>query len=409
MGRISLASHWTRRTQRSGWAEFPGRVLVTLVVCVLMLAGCGPTGPYWEALASSQGDTIVSLAQDPSQTKILYAGANHGVIYRTRTDGISTPVGGEGLPASAQTNALLPDPHAPGVVYAATTSGLYVTTDDGNHWSQRGTGLPRDDVLTALIFGASDSALLAGTFHRGVYTSADQGHTWTHIDSGLPGGADINTLFHDPASQVEFAGLDGGGLYVSVDGGQTWAQRTGGLASNAHVYVFAETPARGTNPGGPALYIGTAAGLYASANDGTTWTQRGAGQGLPSGSVRALAADPKTPGVLYAAIGSVVYGTTDGGAHWTTLAPGLSQPVTSLVVAITPSGKPVIFAGAGQLQRFPAIGGTTNTLLGNIIAWGFIILVFGLGFFVIYRTRIKLDATTRNMRRRLTPLNRPPT
>lgn len=380
---------------------------MALIVCVLLLAGCGPTGPYWETLNSSQSDTIVSLAQDPSQIKILYAGANHGVVYRTRTNGISTPINGSGLPYSAQTNALLPDPRNPGVVYAATTNGIYVTADDGNNWSHRGTGLPSNDVLTALAFG-TNGALLTGTLQHGTYVSTDEGHTWSHADAGLPPSADVNTLFHDPASQMVFAGLDGGGLYATSDNGQTWTQRTGGLPANAHVYVLAETPSKGINANGPTLYTGTNTGLYASVDAGQTWTHTGVGQGLPSGSIRALAADPKTPANLYAGIGSTVYSTTDGGRTWAILAPGLTHTVTSLVVAIPPSGKPVIFAGAGQLQRFPAIGGAPNPLLSTIITWGFIILLFGLGFYVIHRARVQLDTSARNMRRQLTPPDRPP-
>lgn len=399
----------SRRGTRWSMRRFISGGVVGALVVALTLAGCGPTGPYWQTLDTSQNDTIVSLAQDPSQTKILYAGANHGVIYRERTNGVSTPVNGDGLPPSAQTNALLPDPHTPGVVYAATTSGLFVTADDGNNWGPRGSGLPRDDVLTAIAFGASGAGgtLLVGTSQHGVYISGDQGHTWSHVDAGLPSGAAINTLFHDSTAQAVFAGLDGGGMYASTDGGQTWAHRTADLAPNSTVYAFAETPSKGINPSGPTLYAGTSHGLYASADSGQTWTQRGITSGLPSGTVQALAASPQSAGVLYAGLGSTVYSTSDGGAHWAILAPGLSHTVTSLVVAIPPDGKPVIYAGAGQLQRFPAIGGSGNALLNTIIAWVFIILLFGVGLYVIFRARRQMNESARHMRDRLTPPNRP--
>ncbi|MGH2514202.1 MAG: WD40/YVTN/BNR-like repeat-containing protein [Ktedonobacterales bacterium] len=395
---------WCARGGRK--AGFPQLALVALVVVVLVMAGCGPTGPYWETLDSSQSDTIMSLAQDTSQTKILYAGANHGAVYRTRTDGVSSPINGSGLPSSAVVNALLPDPHRPGIVYAATTSGLYVTTDDGNSWNPLGTGLPNNDVLTALAFGANGT-LLAGTLAHGVYASADQGHTWTSASAGLPASASVNILFSDSTTQTVFAGLDGDGLYASADNGQTWTQRTSGLPANAHVYALAETPSKGINPSGPTLYVGAGTGLYASADDGRTWTQSNVRQGLPSGSVRALAADLQTPGVLYAGIGSTVYTTTDGGTHWSELASGLSHQVTSLVVAIPPGGKAVVFAGAGQLQRFPAIGASNNPIVGTIFTWGFILLLAGLGFYVIRRARLQREDSARRMRSRIPPPNRP--
>lgn len=390
------------RTQWSGRNNYPRIVVVALVVCVLMLAGCSSTSPSWEALDTPQSDTIVSIAQDPTQTKLLYAGSDHGVVYLARTDVLTTPIGGAGLPSSAQVNALLPAPHTAGLVYAATTNGFFVTTDASGHWSRRGTGLPAGDALTALAYG-TNGTILVGTLQHGVYTSANQGSTWTYAGTGLPSGADIYTLFHDPASQAIFAGLDGGGIYASDDGGQTWTQRIAGLAPNAHVYAFTKTPSKGINPTGPTLYAGTNAGLYASTDGGKMWTRSGVGQGLPSGSVRALAADPSTPGLLYAGMGSTVYRTTDGGRHWAILAPGLSRTVTSVVAAILPDGKPVVFAGAGQLQRFPAVGGATNTLLSNIITWGIAIVLLGVAFYVLRRGHSRLNTSLPNVHRRSEP------
>lgn len=396
------------RRSWGGWrARFPRLALVALVVAALVVvAGCGPTGPYWETLDTGQSDTILSIAQDPSQTKILYAGANHGAVYRTRTDGISSPINGTGLPSSAATRALLPDPSRPGIVYAATTSGLYVTADDGNTWKPLGTGLPKNDVLTALAFGAT-GLLLAGTLAHGVFASADQGSTWTPSNAGLPAGAAINTLYADAAARTMFVGLDGGGLYASADNGQTWTLRTGGLSANAHIYALAATPSKGTSATGPALYAGTDTGVYESTDDGHTWTQLTGRQGEIAGSVRALAADRTTPGTLYAGLGSTVYITTDGGARWTKLASGLSHQVTSLVVAIPPGGKAVIFAGAGQLQRFPAIGGTNSPIISTIFTWAFILLLAGFGFYVIRRARLQMEESARRMRGRIPPPNRP--
>src|SRR5579872_7099543 len=182
-----------RRAQWSGRTGFLGLVVAALIICVLMLAGCGSTDPGWETLATSQSDSIVSIAQDPTQAKLLYAGSDHGVVYRTRTDVLSAPIGGAGLPASAQINALLSAPHTAGFVYAATSGGFFVTTDAGDHWSRRGTGLPVGEALTALAYG-TNGTILVGTLQHGVYTSANLGITWTQASTGLPAGADIYTL-----------------------------------------------------------------------------------------------------------------------------------------------------------------------------------------------------------------------
>lgn len=366
-----------------------GVAALALVVCVLLFAGCGPTSPHWQALNTSQDNTITSLAQDPTQPKIMYAGASHGIVYRSRTDVDGTPLGGSGIPASDQVDAVLPDPHTAGLVYAATTDGFYVTTDFGDHWNKRGTGFPADTTLTSLIFASDSGLLFVGALQHGVYSSADRGQTWHQISTGLPPAADVYTLFHDPTTQTLFAGLDGGGLYASADNGQTWAQRTSGISTKAHVYVLVATSGKGNTPSSPALYAGTDSGLYTSADGGQTWVPQRAGTGLPSGSVQALAADPKTPGTLYAGVGTNVYGSTDGGQHWSAIALGLSHTVTALLVVVQPNGKTAVFAGSGQLQRFPAAAGSSNPAFGTIVSWIFIIILFGVGYLMLRRARMQ--------------------
>lgn len=356
---------------------------LAFVACLLMLTGCGSAGPTWQALGTSQSNTILSLTQDPTQPKIMYAGATHGIIYRSRTDINGTPLGGSGLPGSDQANAVLPDPHTAGLVYAATTSGLYVSTDFGDHWTRRGAGLPANEALTSLAF-AGDGTLRAGTVQHGVYASADRGQTWHQLSTGLPPGSDVYTLFLDPTTRTLFAGLDGDGLYASGDNGQSWSQQSSGMPASAHVYALAMTPSRGLSSSGPTLYSGADSGLYASVDGGHTWTRQDIGIGLPSGAVRALAADPTAPGILYAGIATNVYGSTDGGRRWSVVAPGLSQAVTSLLVVVQPNGKTAVFAGSGQLQRFPAAPGG-NSAFSSIVNWLFIAMLIGLGYLTLRR------------------------
>lgn len=367
-------------------AGLQGLAALAFVVCLFVLAGCGATSSSWQTLGTSQSNTITSLAQDPTQPKIMYAGAMRGVVYRSRTDIEGMPLGGSGISGSAQVTALLPGLHTAGLVYATTTSGFYVTTDFGDHWSRRGTGLPANEALTSLAF-ANDGSLRAGTLQHGVYESADQGQTWSQLSAGLPADASIYTLFRDPATRTLFAGLDGGGLYISSDDGQSWTQQTSGIPAQARVYVLTMTSGKGLNPSGPTLYAGADSGLYASIDGGHTWTRQGVGMGLPSGSVRALAADPKAPGTFYAGIATNVYGSTDGGLHWSIVAPGLSRTVTSLLVVVQPDGKTAVFAGAGQLQRFPAAPGGSNPLFSAIFDGIFFLILIGMAYLMLRRWR----------------------
>lgn len=368
----------------------------TLLALVLLLAGCGvgsQTG--WQGLGPSNSDTIIlSLAADPFQHELIYAGSSTGIVYRARGDTTGAPISNStGLPKDTSVGALLPDPRKAGTVYAGTSSGFYVTTHYGDHWSALGSGLPQDDTVDALTFGADSSTLFAGTAQHGVYVSHDLGQTWQATNGGLPAASDIYALLWEPTSQTLYAAVDGVGLYASADGGQTWTARTTGLPAKVEAFALAQLPSHSLNPSGPTLFLGGAQGLFASTDGGQTWSA--AGHGLPSGRVLSLATDPNIPGWIYAGTDTTVYRSPDGGRNWSMVAPGLSHQVSSIVAIANPSTHYVVFAGAGELARFPPAPGGSSGIFGTIVTWGFVAVLFLLGYYVIRRTRRQVLADQR--------------
>jgi photosystem II stability/assembly factor-like uncharacterized protein len=372
-------------------------VLSLLLGLVLLLAGCGQAGTGWQSLGPSNGDTVLSLAADPSQPRLIYAGTSGGVVLRARADSTGQPISGSGIPAGAAVSALLPDPRTAGMVYAGTSAGVYVTTDYGDHWHARGSGLPANESLDALAFDPGTTALFVGTTEHGVYISHDGGQTWAPDNTGLPTPADIYVLYWDAPSSTLFAGVDGSGLYASTDGGQSWTPRTQGLPAKVEVFAMADLPSHGLNHNGATLFAGSASGLFASSDGGRSWAA--AGQGLPAGRILSLAIDPTVPGWMYAGTETSVYRSADGGAHWASVAPGLSHQVSSIVSVPNPATHYVVYAGVGPLVRFPPSARAANDTLGTIVTWGVTLILLGLGWFLLSRTR----------RQMLAPLQRPST
>ena len=74
---------------------------------------------------------------------------------------------------------------------------------------------------------------------------------------------------------------------------------------------------------------------------------------MPSGRVVSLAIDTQAPGTLYAGTDQQVYRSTDGGVNWSALGPGISHQVAALLVLHVAGGQTIVFAGAGDLYRFP--------------------------------------------------------
>lgn len=380
---------------RPPWLALLGALLV-LFALALPLASCGPGGQTgWQGLGPSNTDTvIVSLAADPFQHELIYAGGSAGTVYRERGDTTGAPITNSvGIPKSASVSALLPNPTKAGTVYAGTSAGFYVTSDYGDHWHAVGSGLPANDTVDALTFGADTSVLVAGTAQHGVYLSADLGQTWRAANTGLPAAGDIYVLLWEPSSQTLFAGVDGAGLFASTDGGHTWTARTSGLPAKVEVFALAELPSHSLNPSGPTLFLGSAQGLFVSTDAGATWTT--SGHGLPAGRVLALAIDPTIPSWIYAGTDATVYRSPDGGKNWSQVAPGLAHPISSIVAIANPATHYVVFAGAGQLVRFPPAQGSGGGLFGNIVTWGFVIILFLLGYYFIRRTRRQVLAEQR--------------
>jgi hypothetical protein len=373
---VAIAGHaagWLRRPA-------PAVAIVGLVTLALgLLAGCGASqASQWQLLDQSDGHIVLSLARDPFNTQGIYAGATGGVVYRAIAGKTLTPQPGAGLPANADVTALAPDPRTSGLVYAATTRGLYVTTDNGDTWRARGSGLAPSAALTTLVFAPGPAALFAGDATHGVYRSRDAGNTWTAATQGLPANAGIDALLWQEGVGRLFAAVHGGALYVSSDSGGHWARSDTGLPPG--VQALAALPSPGSSASGAPLYAGTTTGIYTSVDGGAHWSAD-AGQGAPRGGILALTASADVPGALYAgASGSAgtVYRSADGGRTWQVIAPGLSHAITSVLALKTPDGHETVYAGAGRLAVYPPVSTDTSgplTLLVDGLVIGVLLVL----------------------------------
>ena len=138
------------------------------------------------------------------------------------------------------------------------------------------------------------------------------------------------SLYRDPANpqfmlafvgtasrRTRFRPSTGGWYLQSTDAGSTW-QRLGNISRSVQV-AYAQLTHSPHRPGH--YYIaGGGTSLYKSADAGQTWDQ--IDQGLPR-SIRGLAPriggfapDPRTPNVLYTAIGDVIWVSKDDGSDW---------------------------------------------------------------------------------------------
>ncbi len=87
-----------------------------------------------------------------------------------------------------------------GVLFAATSFGLFRTSDNGDNWEECDEGI--SDKYIRSIYG-THNALLAGTNYGGVYISSDNGDTWQEFNDNL---TYIPVIFLTADSQYVYAG-----------------------------------------------------------------------------------------------------------------------------------------------------------------------------------------------------------
>ena len=194
---------------------------------------------------------------------------------------------------------------------AVSAAGVWITDDAGSSWRTGYTGLvpeymPEDaraDTNVLCVHNMHRARIrperLFMQFHGGVYRSDDEGSTWIDIRAGLPSPfgfpmvldpADPDSAFVIPMTGAEDRTVPAAslGVYATRDAGASWTKKEAGLPNEAYLTILRQAFDR----------------------DG-----EGADMGL-----------------WFGATSGEVFGSTDAGASWFTVAPRLA-PVTSVRVA----------------------------------------------------------------------------
>jgi len=214
-----------------------------------------PQTNYWgERNEGISGSRFVnSIVVDPLDPDILYIGTSilgNSVttpVWKSIDGGFHWTPASEGIPPTwAQTLAI--DPSNPLVLYAGTGSGIYKTIDGGRTWSSIGgedINYPYIDFIA--IHPQNSFIIYAGVRgSKGVYRSLDGGQSWESINEGLLSrrfywmGIDTNNpgylfactqrgLFRYISPSLFFSDLQ---LYLPVEAGSSVGVVLGGDMNN---------------------------------------------------------------------------------------------------------------------------------------------------------------------------------
>jgi photosystem II stability/assembly factor-like uncharacterized protein len=267
-----------------------------------------------------RGQSVFSLAQAPSNPKMLFAGTWDGV-FRSADGGASwTLISPPGSTEIHEVESLAVDPVDPNVIYVGTWHLPWKTDDGGNHWYSIKDGLIDDSDVFSIIIEPGMPFTVYLSACTGIYKSESAGLLFDHIQ-GIPTSARrTRVLKQDPENpDVVYAGTTEG-LYKTVDAGATFQRMTGPDLVVNDIFV---DPA----DSGHVLLATDRGGVLASTDGGTTFAASNAG--FSGRKVEALLVDHANPNRIYAGVvNDKTYGgvfiSTDAGVSWNQIGQGLA-------------------------------------------------------------------------------------
>ena len=131
-------------------------------------------GTTWMLISKELPDTVLALAVVSTLPETLYAGTMDKGLLKSM-DGGKTWQPANGFSRKMATT-LAQDPRDPRIVFAGTESGLYSSNAEGTSWTR--VALNDKDVMTMAISPANPSRLLVIDAQGRVYRSDDAGAMW---------------------------------------------------------------------------------------------------------------------------------------------------------------------------------------------------------------------------------------
>lgn len=301
----------------------------------------------WQAVeAWRRGTPIETLTTDARLPGQILAGTGFAGVETSGDDGASWRGANRGL-HNVQVEALVIDPGStndlPQVLHVGSRySGAFRSVDGGRSW-EAGRG-----ILDAWVSAVVPDPVLRSNVHavtgRGlVFVSHDRGAHWLAVGQGV-GSPLLALAVHPRSAGFMLAGGGAGQLFVTRDGGQHWTSVADFSGALIQHIVF-------DPPDPDTVYVATSKGIYKGDVGGANW--RALNTGLQQPDIQALAIDPLSSAVLYAAsYGGGVLRSADGGEHWRPINAGLSDPFMRAIV-IDPEDSTRLYAGgrSGRIFR----------------------------------------------------------
>jgi photosystem II stability/assembly factor-like uncharacterized protein len=179
-------------------------------------------GVTWQRVRGLEQKQVWALARWKVDAQVIAAGTEDGV-YLTRN-------GGEGWTLPSLSGAVRPrpvvslafDPADANILYAGTPHLAWKTMDGGGTWHPIHRGMEEDSDIFSLDVDARRRSRLFAAACSGIYRSLDGGGSWLSLEHALGGAVRTYVVVGAPdRPNVVYAGTSLG-LIVSRDSGANW-------------------------------------------------------------------------------------------------------------------------------------------------------------------------------------------
>ena len=213
------------------------------------------------------------------------------------------------------------NPLNPRVLYAGTMGGgLYKSNTQGEYWFNLNEGLDSRNILSIAIHPLDTNRVYAGT-DNGLYISANSGNSWIYHELV---GIHVNSIAIDPARPNDVYIVCGAlhgkgntqkGIYISENYGRTWTTHIDTLRHKGKACDLFRIKIYSDAHKISKFFVSSNQGIWAS-NDGRYWPRSSHDNNLWTEEVYDFAVDPENQSHLYAGTWGTVYYSNDYGAKW---------------------------------------------------------------------------------------------
>lgn len=289
---------------------------------------------------------VLSLAVDPLNSDIIYAGTKGKGVYKSFDGGeqwqkISLTLG--------EVTSVIIDPKDSNILYVASYVGefgkIYKSEDGGNKfeeiYSETHQQIP---VFTLALDWYDTRKIWAGTEQGAVLKSEDSGRNW-EVKKWLNNEV-VQIAISSKDSRHVIVGTRSDGLWKTEDEGKTWKDINDTVLKGekkvesrqklkTHSLVF-DFNKRG------AVYFASQYQLLKSGNEGKTWKEIPLLVKPGEALLARIALDPFDLEKIYLALNTTIYRSDDGGKNWK-----VSKITNGRIAALTldPKNPEKIYAG----------------------------------------------------------------